>query len=66
MPPFAFTLALAAAVLHAFWNLILARANDTRHGVAARTHLRVGLEGQEGIRAFLEKRRASWATEPEG
>ena len=24
--------------------------------------LRVGSEGQEGLRAFLEKRRASWAT----
>lgn len=28
MPPLAFTLALAAAVLHAFWNILLARARD--------------------------------------
>ncbi len=28
MPPLAFALALAAAVLHAFWNILLARARD--------------------------------------
>lgn len=28
MPPVAFALALAAAVLHAFWNILLARARD--------------------------------------
>ena len=34
MPPVAFTLALAAAVLHAFWNLLLARARDTESATA--------------------------------
>ena len=34
MPPLAFTLALAAAVLHAFWNIILARARDTECATA--------------------------------
>jgi drug/metabolite transporter (DMT)-like permease len=34
MPPVAFTLALAAAVLHAFWNLLLARARDTEGATA--------------------------------
>ena len=34
MPPVAFTLALAAAVLHAFWNLLLARARDTQSATA--------------------------------
>ena len=33
MPPLAFTLALAAAVLHAFWNLLLARARDAEWAV---------------------------------
>src|SRR6185295_5271963 len=28
MPPLALSLALAAAFLHAFWNLLIARAND--------------------------------------
>ena len=34
MPPVAFTLALAAAVLHAFWNLLLARARDPESATA--------------------------------
>ena len=34
MPPVAFTLALAAAFLHAFWNLLLARARDTESATA--------------------------------
>src|SRR4029077_16248801 len=34
MPPLAFTLALAAAVLHAFWNLLLARARDVESATA--------------------------------
>lgn len=34
MPPVAFTLALGAAVLHAFWNLLLARARDTESATA--------------------------------
>jgi len=34
MPPLAFTLALAAAVLHAFWNILLARARDTESATA--------------------------------
>jgi drug/metabolite transporter (DMT)-like permease len=34
MPPLAFTLALAAAVLHAFWNLLLARARDPESATA--------------------------------
>jgi hypothetical protein len=34
MPPVAFTLALAAAVLHAFRNLLLARARDTESATA--------------------------------
>ena len=35
MPPLAFTLALAAAVLHAFWNTLLARARTGPAGVFA-------------------------------
>ncbi len=34
MPPAAFALALAAAVLHAFWNLLLARARDPESATA--------------------------------
>ena len=34
MPPVAFTLALAAAVLHAFWNILLARARDPESATA--------------------------------
>jgi drug/metabolite transporter (DMT)-like permease len=34
MPPLAFTLALAAAVLHAFWNILLARARDPESATA--------------------------------
>ncbi len=34
MPPVAFTLALGAAVLHAFWNILLARARDTESATA--------------------------------
>jgi len=34
MPPAAFSLALAAAVLHAFWNVLLARARDTESATA--------------------------------
>ena len=34
MPPLAFTLALAAAFLHAFWNLLLARARDPESATA--------------------------------
>jgi drug/metabolite transporter (DMT)-like permease len=34
MPPVAFLLALAAAFLHAFWNLLLARARDTESATA--------------------------------
>ena len=34
MPPVAFTLALGAAFLHAFWNLLLARARDTECATA--------------------------------
>ncbi len=34
MTPLAFTLALAAAVLHAFWNLLLARARDPESATA--------------------------------
>lgn len=34
MPPLAFTLALAAAVLHAFWNILLAKANDPESATA--------------------------------
>src|SRR3954447_11733721 len=34
MPPLAFTLALAAAVLHAFWNTLLARARDPESATA--------------------------------
>ena len=34
MPPLAFTLALAAAFLHAFWNILLARARDVESATA--------------------------------
>src|SRR5262249_50088197 len=34
MPAFAFALALAAAFLHAIWNLLLARARDPRAATA--------------------------------
>ena len=34
MPLVAFTLALAAAFLHAFWNLLLARARDPEAATA--------------------------------
>src|SRR6478735_4676116 len=34
MPPLAFTLALAAAVLHAFWNILLAKARDPESATA--------------------------------
>lgn len=34
MPPLAFMLALAAAFLHAFWNLLLARARDPESATA--------------------------------
>jgi drug/metabolite transporter (DMT)-like permease len=34
MPPLAFTLALAAAVLHAFWNILVARARDPESATA--------------------------------
>jgi drug/metabolite transporter (DMT)-like permease len=34
MPPTAFALALGAAFLHAFWNLLLARARDTEAATA--------------------------------
>jgi len=34
MPPLAFALALAAAVLHAFWNILLARARDPESATA--------------------------------
>jgi multidrug transporter EmrE-like cation transporter len=34
MPPLAFSLALAAAVLHAFWNTLLARARDPESATA--------------------------------
>src|SRR5215510_9932101 len=34
MPPLAFTLAIAAAVLHAFWNLLLARSRDPESATA--------------------------------
>ena len=34
MPPLAFSLALAAAVLHAFWNILLARARDPESATA--------------------------------
>lgn len=34
MPPLAFTLALAAAVLHSFWNILLARARDPESATA--------------------------------
>jgi len=34
MPPLAFTLAIAAAVLHAFWNILLARARDPESATA--------------------------------
>jgi drug/metabolite transporter (DMT)-like permease len=34
MPPLALSLALAAAFLHAFWNLLLARAEDTESATA--------------------------------
>ena len=34
MPPLAFTLALAAAFLHAFWNILLARARDPESATA--------------------------------
>lgn len=34
MPPLAFILALAAAVLHAFWNVLLARARDPESATA--------------------------------
>ena len=34
MPPLAFMLALAAAVLHAFWNLLLARSRDPESATA--------------------------------
>ena len=47
---------------------ILDLSRDEARAMTAATiaDLRVSPEGQEGIRAFLEKRRASWATEPEG
>jgi methylglutaconyl-CoA hydratase len=41
-------------------------AGARRYTAELIARLRTGPEGQEGIRAFLEKRRASWATEPEG
>jgi len=34
MSPLAFSLALAAAFLHAFWNLLLARARDPESATA--------------------------------
>src|SRR6476659_6880000 len=34
MPPLAFSLALAAAFLHAFWNILLARARDVESATA--------------------------------
>ncbi len=34
MPPLAFTLALSAAFLHAFWNILLARAGDPESATA--------------------------------
>jgi drug/metabolite transporter (DMT)-like permease len=34
MPPLAFTLALAAAVLHAFWNILVAQARDPESATA--------------------------------
>ena len=34
MPPLAFTLAITAAVLHAFWNVLLARARDPESATA--------------------------------
>jgi len=34
MPPLAFSLALAAAVLHAFWNILLARSRDPESATA--------------------------------
>ena len=34
MPPLAFTLAITAAVLHAFWNILLARARDPESATA--------------------------------
>ncbi len=34
MPPIAFTLALTAAVLHALWNILLARAHDPESATA--------------------------------
>ena len=41
-------------------------AEARRYTAEMIARLRAGPEGQEGIRAFLEKRRASWATELEG
>jgi drug/metabolite transporter (DMT)-like permease len=34
MPPLAFSLALAAAVVHAFWNILVARASDPESATA--------------------------------
>jgi drug/metabolite transporter (DMT)-like permease len=34
MPPLAFTLAITAAVLHAFWNILLAKARDPESATA--------------------------------
>jgi methylglutaconyl-CoA hydratase len=51
-------IAAAKALIPAVWGRSMNEATElTAAAIAAR---RVSAEGQEGLRAFLEKRKASW------
>ncbi len=51
-------IAATKRLIDAVWTL--ERADARRYVVEAIAQARVGNEGQEGVRAFLEKRRAAW------
>jgi methylglutaconyl-CoA hydratase len=57
--------AIRACKLLALTAGYMSHKDAQRYTVATIAHLRVSEEGQEGLRAFLEKRKPSWVTSSE-